>query len=309
LPATTQLEHWDIHRAYGHAYLSLNRPAIAPVGEALSNSEIFRRLAVALGYDEPCFRESDEAILRDFVAAQTHPRFAGLTWERLLDDGFYRVAVPDPYLPFAEGNFPTPSGKCEFYSTQMAADGYDPLPTYTPPRWQGRGEGRGARGDRMPAQATMPSSITNRQSLNLSISQSHPPLVCISPPAHSFLNTSFANVPRFLQREGAPVLHIHPDDAAPRAIADGEQVCVANAQGEVNLTAVVTTDIVPGTVLAPGVWWPKHSPDARNINQVTLAEETDMGASGMFYDAAVWVTPVLTAPEAPELTGTALAVA
>lgn len=303
LPATTQLEHWDIHRAYGHAYLSLNRPAIAPVGEALSNSEIFRRLAAALGYDEPCLRESDEVILRDFVAAQTHPRFAGLTWERLLAESFYRVNVPDPYLPFAEGNFPTPSGKCEFYSARMAADGYDPLPTYTPPRWQEQenarqGEGEtGRRGDALPPIA------------NLSISKSHPPLVCISPPAHSFLNTSFANVPRFLQREGAPVLHIHPDDAAPRAIVDGGQVCVANAQGEVNLTAVVTTDIVTGTVLAPGVWWPKHSSDGRNINQVTLAEETDMGASGMFYDAAVWVRPVVATPEAPETREAVLAVA
>lgn len=94
------------------------------------------------------------------------------------------------------------------------------------------------------------------------------------------------------------MLRIHPDDAAPRGITDGDQVCVANAQGEVRLTAVVTTDIMPGTVLAPGVWWPKHSPDGRNINQVTFAEETDMGASGMFYDAAVWVTPVVATPEA-----------
>lgn len=280
LPATTQLEHWDIHRAYGHAYLSLNRPTIAPMGEALPNSEIFRRLAAALGYDEPCFQESDEAILRDFVAAQTHPRFAGLTWERLLAEGFYRLAVPDPYLPFAEGNFPTPSGKCEFYSARMAADGYDPLPTYTPPRWQTRGAGD----DMTTPQASM--SSTNLQS-------PHPPLVCISPPAHSFLNSSFGNVTRFLQREKTPVLHIHPDDAARRRIVDGDQVCVANTQGEVRLTAVVTTDIVPGTVLAPGVWWPKHSPDRRNINQVTLAEETDMGASGMFYDAVVWVTPLV----------------
>jgi anaerobic selenocysteine-containing dehydrogenase len=283
LPATTQLEHWDIHRSYGHAYLSLNRPAIAPVGKALPNSEIFRRLAAALGYNEPCFHESDEAILRDFVAAQTHPRFADLTWEQLLADGFYRVAVPDPYLPFAEGNFPTPSGKCEFYSARMAVDGYDPLPTYTPPRWQAGGDD----------QAAAPLSIANRQS-------PHASLACISPPAHSFLNSSFANVPRFLQREGAPVLRIHPADATPRAIVDGSPVCVANAQGEVYLTAVVTTDIVPGTVLTSGVWWPKHCPDGRNINQVTLAEETDMGASGMFYDATVWVTPIIAAPEAVE---------
>jgi anaerobic selenocysteine-containing dehydrogenase len=289
LPATTQLEHWDIHRAYGHAYLALNRPAIAPVGEALSNSEIFRRLAAALGYAEPCFGESDEEILRTFVEAQTHPRFAGITWTRLLAEGFCRLNLPAPYLPFAEGNFPTPSGKCEFYSARLAADGYDPLPTYTPPRWQ-----QSERGERETARA-QESSISNLpisdfpDAALMPLAPRNSPLVCISPPAHSFLNTTFANVPRFLQRETEPVLQIHPDDAAPRGITTGASVCVGNERGEVRLTAEVTTAIIPGTVLAPGVWWSKFSPDGRNINQITLPDETDMGASGMFYDTVVWV--------------------
>ncbi len=281
LPATTQLEHWDIHRAYGHAYLSLNRPAIAPLGEALPNSEIFRRLAAALGYADACFAESDEEILRAFVAAQTHERFAGLTWKRLLADGFYRVNVPDPYLPFAEGNFPTPSGRCEFYSARMADDGYDPLPTYTAPKWQEAEMQRSMGNGRL--------SMVKDAGGDLPRAPRPAPLVCISPPAHSFLNTTFANVPRFLQREAEPRLHIHPDDAAARGIAAGDRVRVCNDQGEVALSAHVTGDIIPGTVLAPGVWWSKFSPDGRNINQVTPADETDMGASSMFYDAAVWV--------------------
>jgi anaerobic selenocysteine-containing dehydrogenase len=267
LPATTQLEHWDIHRAYGHAYLALNRPAIAPVGESLPNSEIFRRLALAMGYDDPCFYESDEEILRAFVAAQTHERFAGLTWERLLNEAFFRLNLPDPYLPFAEGNFPTPSGKCEFFSARMAEDGYDPLPTYTPPRWQ----------DRSGASA---------------LSSFDGSLVCISPPAHSFLNSTFANLPRFLQREDRPMLWIHPQDARPRHIEDGTSVRVCNQHGEVMLTARVTDAVVPGTVLAPGVWWPKLSPDGRNINRTTPPDETDMGAGALFYDATVWVEPL-----------------
>lgn len=280
LPATTQLEHWDIHRSYGHAYLSLNRPAIAPVGESLPNSEIFRRLAAELDYDEPCFRESDEEILRAFVEVQTHPRFADLTWERLLAEGYYRVNTPEPYLPFAEGNFPTPSGKCEFYSERMAADGYDPLPTYTPPRWQEKArkeEGeKERRGDN-----------TAQDSLQSPIYQS--PLVCISPPAHSFLNTTFANVPRFLQREEQPLLYIHPHDAAARCIATGDAVRICNEFGEVRLVAEVTEAIMPGTVLAPGVWWAKFSPDGRNINQLTPPDEADMGAGALFYDAVVWI--------------------
>ncbi len=134
LPATTQLEHWDILKPYGHLYLSLNRPAIAPVAQSLPNSEIFRRLAQAMGYTEPCFQQSDETILQEFIAAQTHPSMDGITWERLLDEGFVRLNIPDPYMPFAEGEFPTPSGKCEFYSQRMADDGYDPLPAWTPPK-------------------------------------------------------------------------------------------------------------------------------------------------------------------------------
>ncbi len=114
LPATTQLEHWDILKPYGHLYLGLNQPAIAPVGQSLPNAEIFRRLAAALGYTDPIFRTDDEPLLRTFIESQTHPRFATVTWETLLAHGFARLDLPTPYAPFAHGNFPTPSGKCEF---------------------------------------------------------------------------------------------------------------------------------------------------------------------------------------------------
>ena len=199
------------------------------------------------------------------MECQRHPRFQGITWEALRERGFIRLNLPTPYLPFAEGNFPTPSGKCEFYSARMAADGYDPLPTYDPPAWQ-----RGA--------------------------EPEASLVCISPPAHSFLNSSFANIERFQQREQMPLLQIHPDDAAPRQIVDKMIVQVVNDRGSVTLTAQVTTNIVPGTVLAPGVWWAKHSGDGRNINQVTPQNEADMGAGACFYDTRVWVMPV-TVPQ------------
>jgi anaerobic selenocysteine-containing dehydrogenase len=258
------MEHWDILKPYGHFHLMLNEPAIAPVGESLPNSEIFRRLAHAMGYDDPCFDQSDEEILRELIERQRHPRFEGVTWQALRERGFVRLNLPKPYLPFAEGNFPTPSGKCEFYSARMAADGYDPLPTYHPPAWQ---------------QGAAPEAS----------------LVCISPPAHSFLNSSFSNVERFQRREGEPVLQIHPDDAAPRQIEEGMSVQVVNDLGSVTLTARITTDIIPGTVLAPGVWWAKNSRDGRNINQITPQTETDMGASACFYDTRVWVMPVAPA--------------
>lgn len=262
LPATTQLEHWDILKPYGHLHLALNRPAITPVGQSLPNSAIFRRLAARLGLDDPCFAESDEEILRAFVQGQTHPRFATITWEKLLAEGYARLNLPSPWAPFAQGNFPTPSGKCEFYSERMAEDGYDPLPAYTPPLW-------------------------HQHAL------SEPPapdaFVCISPPAHSFLNSSFANLERFRNRENRPLLQMHPHDAAALGLIDGEMVRVRNERGSLTLPLLLTAGLVPGTVLAPGVWWAKFSPDGRNINQVVSAQETDMGAGAIFYDTVVHV--------------------
>jgi len=273
LPATTQLEHWDILKPYGHTHLALNRPAIAPLGDSLPNSEIFRRLAAAMGYTEPCFQEDDEHILRELIACQTHPRFGGITWDRLLAEGFVRLALPQPCLAFAEGGFPTPSGKCEFYSERLRQDGYDPLPAYTPPHWQ---EASG--------------EFVNPRESQADAQGGTQQLVCISPPAHSYLNTSFGIVDRLRARAGEPLLQIHPQDAAPRGIVSGTLVRVCNGLGEVTLKAEVTENVIGGTVLAPGVWWAKHSPDGRNINQVTSQDEADMGAGALFYDVLVTVT-------------------
>lgn len=275
LPATTQLEHWDIVRPYGHFYLPLNRPAIAPVGQSLPNSEIFRRLAQAMGYTDPCFGEDDETILRTLIQAQEHPTFATVTWERLLADGFARLNLPEPYLPFAQGGFSTPSGKCEFYSERMAQDGYDPLPDYTPPGWQ--------------QEEPEPTGA----------------LVCISPPAHSFLNSSFANLERFRGREKNPAVILHPADAAARNIHDGDTVRLHNQLGAVEVQARISgkagngsqSGIAQGTVLAPGIWWAKFSPDKRNINQITAQGETDMGGGAVFYDAQVWIERVAPPPQ------------
>jgi anaerobic selenocysteine-containing dehydrogenase len=281
LPATTQLEHWDILKPYGHTHLALNRPAIAPLGESLPNSEIFRRLAAAMGYTEPCFQEGDEQMLRDLMACQTHPRFAGVTWERLLAEGFVRLALPQPYAAFAEGGFPTPSGKCEFYSERLLQDGYDPLPGYTAPRWQEASGEFASRAQAETGPGTEAPADTGGAAQQL---------VCISPPAHSYLNSTFGIVDRLRARAGEPLLQIHPQDAAPRGILSGNIVRVCNGLGEVTLKAEVTEHVIAGTVLAPGVWWAKHSPDGRNINQVTSQDEADMGAGALFYDVLVTVT-------------------
>jgi anaerobic selenocysteine-containing dehydrogenase len=125
LPATTQLEHYDVHKSYGHLYMLANNPAIAPVGEALPNSEVFRRLAARLGFEEPCFRDSDEDLCRTALN--------GVSWEDLKRDGWRKLEVPERFAPFAHGGFPTPSGKCEFHSAWLEQQGIDPLPFYNPP--------------------------------------------------------------------------------------------------------------------------------------------------------------------------------
>lgn len=270
LPATTQIEHWDLHRPYGHLHLALNRPAIAPYADCISNSELFRRLGRALGFDAAAFSQSDEEMLEELVAAQTHTRFEGITWQRLLDEGFVHLNLPTPWVPFAQGDFPTPSGKCEFYSERMAADGYDPVPTYTPPLWQ----------QTLDDDPTWGEDLWDDR------------FVCISPPAHNFLNSSFANLERFRKREDRPVLQMHPRDAERAGLRENDLARVHNERGEVELPVVINEGLALGTVLAPGVWWAKFSPDGRNVNQLTSAQETDMGASATFYDTLVHVTKV-----------------
>jgi len=259
LPATTTLEHYDIHKAYGHLYVSLSRPAIEPLGEAISNPELFRRLAARMGLDHPCLRDSDEQMARQ-AFKWDHPFMAGITFERLEREGSVRLAVPDPFVPFAEGAFPTPSGKCELVSARLAAEGHDPVAGYVPPR-----EGR-----------TSSPALAERY-----------PLAFISPPAHHFLNSTFSAQPVFVRREGEASVTLHPDDAAPRGIADGAMARVFNDRGSFLARARVSDAARPGVVVGLSIWWAKLCPGGRNANAVTSQELTDMGGGATFYDVLV----------------------
>jgi anaerobic selenocysteine-containing dehydrogenase len=261
LPATTQLEHIDIHASYGHLYALANNPAIAPLGEALPNTEVFRRLASRMGFDEPCFADTDDDIARQ-AFDRNDARAASLDWDTLRRDGWRRLDVPARYAPFAEGGFPTPSGKCEFWSETMKAAGHDPLPDFVPPR-----------------ESTMS---------NPALAQRYP-LAFLSPPARNFLNSSFANLPQFVADEGAPRIDLNPADAAARAIVDGDKVRVHNDRGSFEALARVTDRARPGVAVAPSIWWQKLSPDGRNANAVTSQALTDLGQGATFYDCLVEV--------------------
>ena len=261
LPATTQLEQFDVHKAYGHLYLLANNPAIAPLGEAKPNSEVFRLLAARMGFAEECFRDSDEEIARQALSGG-HPRMPDVTLEELKAQGWRRLNVAETFAPFAAGNFPTPSGKCEFYSASLEAEGIDPLPTYTAPRESAQ---------------TAPHLARKY------------PLAIISPPAHNFLNSSFANLPSFIHAEKEPFLEIHPDDARAREIVSGDRVRVYNDRGSFAVRARVTDKARPGMVVALSIWWQKLSPGGRNANDVTSQALTDLGAAATFYDVLVEV--------------------
>ncbi len=263
LPATTTLEHYDIHKSYGHLYVSLSRPAIAPRGEALPNTEVFRRLAARLGLDDPCLRESDEEMARQ-AFDWDHPRMAGITFERLEREGTVRLSVPDPYVPFAEGGFPTPSGKCELRSDRLAEEGHDAVAGYVPPR----------------ESAASAPELAKRY-----------PLAFISPPAHHFLNSTFSAQPVFVRREGEASVTIHPDDASSRGIAEGQMVRIYNDRGSFIARARVSDAARPGLVVGLSIWWAKMCPGGRNANAVTSQELTDMGGGATFYDVLVDVAP------------------
>lgn len=264
LPATSQLEHFDVHVSYGHLYVQANSPAIAPVGEAKPNTEVFRLLAARMGFTEPALFEDDETMARQALASD-NPRMKGIDWDSLKQAGWKRLAVPEVWAPFAQGGFPTPSGKCEIWSDRAAAMGLDPLPDYTPP-------------------------IENPLS-NPALAARYP-LAFLSPPSRNFLNSSFANLPVALESAREPHLEIHTDDAAARGIADGDPVRVYNDRGSFSLRAKVGASVRRGVVVAPSIWWRKLAPDGKNANEVTSQVLTDMCAAATLYDCLVEVAPV-----------------
>ncbi|HVW86753.1 MAG TPA: molybdopterin dinucleotide binding domain-containing protein, partial [Bryobacteraceae bacterium] len=250
LPATTFLEHTDLYFAYGHFHLQLARPALRAPGEALPNTEVFRRLAARLGFDEPCFRDSDDDMIRTLLDSR-HPFVEGITLEQLDAEHSVRLKVGEPFLPFAEGGFGTPSGKCEFKAETLA---------FEPPV-----ESRG--GDR---------ELAARY-----------PLELISPKNDDSMNSTFGNRADTDAKTGT--LTLHPEDAATRHIETGDAVRVFNDRGECLLVAKVAPTVAAGVVSAPSVRWPKLAPGGNSVNMLTSQRLTDMGAGPTFYSCLVQV--------------------
>ena len=256
LPATTQLEHFDLHKTYGHWYVLTNEAAIAPLGQAKPNSEVFRLLAKAMGLVDAALQATDQEVAQDALDWSS-AKLAGDSLASIRQAGWTRLKLKD--APYAEGGFPTPSGRCEFYSERLVAMGMDPLPNYLPPY-----------------------EAPNEQF----------PLGCISPPARNFMNSTFVNVDSLRDRDPEQECLIHPQDAQIRGIENGAKVRVFNDRGAFEARADVSDRTRPGLVAAWGVWWHKLATGGRNVNAVTGQGLTDLGRGPTFYDCRVEVERV-----------------
>ena len=266
LPATTQLEHFDIHSAYGHLHLLLNRPAVAPLHQARPNSRIFRELAAMLrqrlGDDCPALHDaaltaSDAEIARD-AFDWTHPAIAGQPTEHLLAQGHTRLACALE-APFANGGFPNPDGRFHFDHADHG------VPAVTP----------------------------NRENRDSELARRYP-LQLISPPPRHLLNSSFANIDSLRKLAGdshEPSVVLHPADAAARRVDAGGTVRIFNDRGSTLATLRISDKARPGLAVAFSIFWHKHTPGGSNGNALTSQALTDHGAGATFYDCLVEVAP------------------
>ena len=266
LPATTFFEQKDLQPAYGHYYLQISSQAIEPLGECRSNVEMFRALAERMGFADACFRETEDEMV-DSALAKEHVWLEGITRERLEREGHIRLNFPKAstsangyFLPFADGKFPTASGKAEFYSASMAQRGLDPVLAFNPP-----------------------SESRNSPERNGYL------LEMLTRKADNFLNSSFCNHEkshRPLENGRMGILEISPEDASARSISDGDVVDVYNSRGSIELVARIGTTVRPG-VISARLDWAKLSRGGVNVNVLTSDRLTDMGAGATFYSTLV----------------------
>jgi anaerobic selenocysteine-containing dehydrogenase len=253
LPSTTFLEHTDLYRSYGHYYLQLARPALEAPGEARSNVEVFRELALRMGFDDQCFRDSEDIMMRSLLRSG-HSFLDGITLERLDQEHSIRLNVSEPgtpFLPFAEGGFGTPSGKCVFGAETLA---------YAPPVESRFGD----------------QSLRTRY-----------PLELISSKNDDSMNSTFGNRPQV--DADTALLHLHHADAMTRGIQTGDRVRVFNDRGSLLLRADVDGVVQSGVARAPSVRWNKRAEDAANVNVLTSDRLTDIGGGPTFYSCLVEV--------------------
>jgi anaerobic selenocysteine-containing dehydrogenase len=257
LPATTHIEATDVVTSWGHLYLGWNEAAIAPQGEAVSNSELHRRLAGAMGFTEPALFDDDLTVLRDTLPT--------VDLDELRANAFVKVPYPEDGRPFADGGFPTQSGKVELRCDLLEALGQPALPTYS-----------------APAEAAFAPRF---------------PFALMTPKMHTrFLNSSYSHLPKHGPLETSPSVEVHADDAAALGLVEGATVRVWNDRGELQLPMRLSTRVRPGVVAVPWGWWANQYPDSSSTgpvaNSLTNDTLTDWGGGVAFWDTQVALSPL-----------------
>ncbi len=258
LPATTQIEAVDVVQPWGHMYLGWNEPAIPSRGEAVSNSELHRRLAAAIGCTEPALFHDDHTAIADSLP--------GIDLERLQGEGRVRVNYPESGLPFPDGRFPTPSERVELASGSLSGLGHPRLPTFLPAAESPRG--------------------------NPALAKKYP-FMLLTPKQHRrFLNSSHAHLPKHGPKEGGPYVELHGEDADRLGLVEGGEATVWNDRAELRLQVRISDRLRPGVVAIPWGWWSQHHPDGMAANSLTGDTLTDWGGGTAFADTLVAVRPV-----------------
>ncbi|MTI62435.1 molybdopterin oxidoreductase family protein [Methylophaga sp.] len=278
LPAAMGAEMEDMILSWGHLYLTYNEKCAEAPGEALPNNEIFRRLAAKMGYEEENFKWSDSECLENYVDWDA-PACEGIDLAYLRKHGFARlnVGTRDNRAPHKEGNFPTPSGKCEFMvegATNFVAPPFRQMYEGFQP-----GEPIDSLPDYVPSRETAESNPTLASEFPLNI---------ISPKSHGFLNSCYANIEDKIKGQGEQFVMINAADADMRNIQSGDKVRVFNQRGAFEGVAQITDDVSPGIVVATLGYW--RQLNKGTVNCVSSAEFVDMGHAPTFTDNLVQVS-------------------
>jgi anaerobic selenocysteine-containing dehydrogenase len=283
LPATMQAEQLEVMLAWGHFYLTFNEKAIEAPGECVPNSELFRRLAKAMGFQDAYWDRTDEEMLESFID-WTSPKLAGWSMQRLRDVGYVSLAEGgvDTRKPHAEGNFPTPTGKCELRTTQADKG------NFVVPVWRSMYTELqpGEPVDPLPHWSPLHESLESTPELAARF-----PLNIISPKPHAFLNSQFANEAVQRKRQGPQTVTLHPQDAERRGIEEGAAVRVFNDRGSFRGQAIVSDVTLPGLIVAPVGYWHEHNHGSA-VNVISSSAHSNLGHAPSFFDNLVEVERV-----------------
>ncbi|MCQ8892450.1 MAG: molybdopterin-dependent oxidoreductase [Candidatus Methanosuratincola sp.] len=243
LPATSFLECFDIHFAYGGLYVAINEKAIDPIGESKSNYDLFNELSARMGYPDLC--ESPESVARRLLGTGSG-YMEGITLEELMEKGFARLRTPQiPHVAFSDLRFGTPSGKIELCSSLAQAEGIDGVPGF-----------KEIKGDH--------------------------PIRLLSPFHRDLSKSQYHNIGAIFGGD-AQIVEISQEDAAARGISDGDRVRVFNARGDCVMRAKISPRVRRGVAVTHGIAWPKLLEGGRNVNFTTSSETSDIGGCSTFH--------------------------